>query len=256
MNKSIVLLLYGFLTMIIFAGVVSAEPSVTIEPSSAHRGDTVTISGAGWMPGETLNIYDEEGNFFFEWVFDIHPVVKEDGTFSVITDVPKGFSQISIGIYDFSFSGSESEEQTWASLEVLPGIIWVVPSSGPPGTKIDIYGDLFSDSGGRTEDVSFDSRFLWGREGPDDGQGCQNLVDHIGFYINIGSSVGACRDNYYIPGDATPGWHKITVHDDGGVSADFYVTSPTYIPEYPTIALPIVALIGFVFILQRYQINR
>lgn len=255
--KKAILLICGLLILIFFAGIVNAEPSVTIEPSSAHRGDTVTISGTGWTPGLTMNIEDKEGNFFFEWEQNIHPVVKDDGTFSVETDVPKYMSQLRIGIYSFGFYNSELREQVSASFEVLPGIIWVSPESGPPGTKIEVYGDQFWDSAGHTDLISSDMGFLWGRDGLNENpEACQNLVDHVGFYINFGSSVGACRDNYYIPGDATPGWHKITVHDDGGVSVDFFVTSPTPVPEYPATAVPMVALIGLVFILQRHRINR
>ncbi len=237
--------------------ITNAGPSVKIEPSSVHRGDPVTISGAGWTPSQTMKIEDKEGNFFFEWEQNIHPVVKDDGTFSVETYVPKYMSQLRIGTYSFGFYNSELREQASAIFEVLPGIIWVIPESGPPGTKIEVYGDQFWDSAGHTDILYSDMGFLWGRDGLDESlDACQNLVNHVGYYINMGSDVGACPNNYYIPRDATPGLHKITVGEDGHVSTNFFVTSPTPVPEYPAIAVPMVALIGLVFILQRHRINR
>lgn len=269
MSKCIVLL-YGLLIMIVFAGIVDAEPSILIEPSSQHREHEVTVSGSGFTPGVTLHIvYDgdpEGGNLFGDFKMIVGKkgdrreiIVAEDGNFSFRTRVEGGSRQK--GIYEVGVVAISSitRESAFANFEILPGILWTVPSSGPPGTNIKIYGEHFHDSAGVADLVKFDSGFLWGRDGLDESlDACQNYVEHWGYKINwyYFDDIQACTDNYYIPGDATPGWHKVTVIEDGGVSADFYVTPPTPVPEYPTIALPLILLIGLVFMLHRYRINK
>lgn len=232
MKRNIVLLMCGLLILVFFAGISDAAPSISVSPSSGYRGDPVTISGSGWTPNQQVSIYWIRGDCMTPKI----TTVKEDGTFSLGWRAPDDCDIYAEGSRTISAKGATEMAST--IFQLLPGFIWVSPNSGPPGTEITISGNKFKDAGGHDDLAFFDGTYL-------------GIVNHQWLTI---LPLGTLK----IPEDANPGYHKIYVYCGvygGSASTDFYVTS-TSVPEYPTIAFPMVALIGLVFILQRHRINK
>lgn len=213
MSKSIVLL-SGLLSMIVFAGIVNAEPSITVEPSSAHRSEYVTLSGTGWLPNQLVETIEP---FFSHW----KGVTGDDGNFSVQVQVPGAADDIPCGQYGLDFYSSPiSPESERASTDftILTGIIWTEPNSGPPGTMIKIYGNYFYDTGGR----------FVGLEGVWKYRNKSGTHDDMMFFT-MGMDFGYDDETiFYIPSDVSPGWHRITVSGADRCFdsswTDFYVT--------------------------------
>src|SRR5262245_32994534 len=84
------LIVFGLLS--VFASVAFAAPTITSDQADYPPGSTVTVTGTGWQPGESVHIFvnDNVGN---SWSLDSNPdpVADSNGGFTYQFVLPNWF---------------------------------------------------------------------------------------------------------------------------------------------------------------------
>src|SRR5690606_32565879 len=123
-------------------GVCPVEPAVTVDPTSALPGETVTVSGEGFAPGTeaSVQLTDAEGNPVGE---PVTAPVGEDCTFETEFTIPEDTEP---GDHEIGAEDPEGNEDTTPIEIVEPGApsIAVDPSEVAPGESTTVTGEGFT----------------------------------------------------------------------------------------------------------------
>src|SRR5690606_18120597 len=123
-------------------GVCPVEPAVTVDPTSALPGETVTVSGEGFAPGTeaSVQLTDAEGNPVGE---PVTAPVGEDCTFETEFTIPEDTEP---GDHDIGAEDPDGNEDPRPIEIVEPGApaIAVEPSEVAPGESTTVIGEGFT----------------------------------------------------------------------------------------------------------------
>lgn len=118
-------------------------PTCTMEPASAVRGDTITVTGSGWLVG-TMGLVQ----IYFNGNVITTATPDANGTIYQQFQVPSSVTANSTVAF---YAKDLSNNQSVAGTMVIPaGKLEVSPTSGPVGTTITITGSGFLPSSGVT----------------------------------------------------------------------------------------------------------
>jgi hypothetical protein len=173
----------------------TAVPGISVDPISAYIGDTITVKGGGFAPGETgIRV-------FFEGM-----VV----TSSIITANINGYWESSFnlptstyGSHTVSASGDITQPAVTTSLSTQARLLQISPTEGAPGDSISLTGDGF--------------------------HGSQQLTVTVGGVAASGDMRTQPNGNvvisFQVPKGSTEGQRTLVVTDTGGASSsvDFTV---------------------------------
>lgn len=185
--------------------IVSA--GISVEPISAYVGDTVSVEGGGFAPGETgIRVY-------FDGVIVSPSTIPVDsnGCWGSSFTVPTS----AYGSHTVSASGDITRPATTATFSTQARILEVSPDEGAPGDLVNLTGDGFGSSKALTV-----------------------TIGGVAASGNLASqSNGNVVISFRVPKDSIVGTRMLVVSDESGATAswDFTVTSKTL----STIPLPI-----------------
>ena len=103
------LFICALVALLAFAGMASAEdaptsaldePTLTSDTATYAPGDTVTLSGSGWLLGQTVHVRVDD-NAGDAWEYETDVFVAFDGTLSATLDLPSiaaGFGAVATGL--------------------------------------------------------------------------------------------------------------------------------------------------------------
>ena len=107
------------------------QPTISISPTSGYKGQTLTVAGAGWVPG-SLGLVSVTFNAVTKMV--VTP--KADGTFIALFTVPvTAVSRQLVGASDTYGNSAASK-----AFVILDPLLSVDPGSGPAGTNVTVTG--------------------------------------------------------------------------------------------------------------------
>jgi dienelactone hydrolase len=133
------------------AEALAGPGTLTVTPSSAKPGDTVTVTGSGFRVGESVDLR------FHSDPVDLGSVISSDGTVSITTTVP---SDAPIGDHEFIATGFGSAFTATSAFTVLDPDATPPPPTDPgqPGddgsTPPPAAGEGSGDAGTGTSDVA------------------------------------------------------------------------------------------------------
>jgi chitobiase/beta-hexosaminidase-like protein len=103
-------------------------PQVWSDAPDYSPGDTVTLSGAGWTPGESVHLrVDDDASR--TWSREVDVIAADDGSISDQFDLPGWF----VAVYSVTATGSASGQATWTFTDGAVRVRAVGPSTAPIG---------------------------------------------------------------------------------------------------------------------------
>jgi hypothetical protein len=122
---------------------VSAAPAVTLSASSVYAESLVTVSGSGYVPGDSFNVYLDFAGPNPPGSLVGYGSVASDGTFSVPVTVP---ASTAAGSHTLTVKAPLFAEPTTVSFTVLPTptSASLSASSGVRGSWLVIYGQGYA----------------------------------------------------------------------------------------------------------------
>jgi hypothetical protein len=134
--------------MLLLIAPVLAVPALTLTPNRGPPNTTIIVSGSGFTPGETVEIwFDRTGEGMVDRTDDTQlgadVIVGADGTFSVERVIP---SDASPGITHIMViaDGASGVPMASALFTVTTPSIILNPSSGPPGSMVSVSGSGYA----------------------------------------------------------------------------------------------------------------
>ena len=172
---------------------------IWVEPVSAYIGDTITVTGGGFAPGETgIRIYFDG--------LDVTPTgitADMSGTWESSFSLPTS----AFGSHTVSASGPTTQPAVTKTVNTRARILTISPAEGAPGDSISVSGDGF--------------------------HGSQGLTVTVGGVAASGDMYSQSNGNivisFRVPKGSTEGMRTVVVTDEGGASdsVDFTVTTKT-----------------------------
>ena len=190
---------------------LNVRPKITLSPTTALPGDTVTVKGTGFTANANVS----------QILINNHNVTPSDtvkinasGSFECTFTVPDGLSygDYTVNVTDTSGHYATATLKIWATLTLSV-------SEGPSGTIVDVVGKGFTPKGNVTIKM--------------DGTTCKTLAS-----IQANTS-GIFTGKFVVP-TLDVGSYTVNASDDGGkwATAEFKVTGKTAIKTTPTAAAP------------------
>ena len=165
---------------------------ILVEPTSAHVGDPITVTGAGFASGETgIRVT-------FEGQVQATVTARTNGSWESSFDLPVS----AYGSHTISAPGDVTTDAATATVSTQAKIEAISPNQGPPGDSVSVSGSGFSSNQGL--DVS-----VGGVAAPGDWQTSSN-----------GNAVISFR----VPKGSVEGRQTLAVSDAGGATAQDYFT--------------------------------
>jgi hypothetical protein len=107
------------------------QPTITISPTTGYMGNTLTVTGAGWLP-TSAGLVQVKFNGVFVW----STTPNADGTFSGGFTIPvTAVASNTVSASDLA--GNVAPNQTFL---LGPQAMTIAPTSGPAGTKVTVTG--------------------------------------------------------------------------------------------------------------------
>ena len=190
---------------------LNVRPKITLSPTTALPGDTVTVKGTGFTANANVS----------QILINNHNVTPSDtvkinasGSFECTFTVPDGLSygDYTVKVTDTSGHYATATIKIWATLTLSV-------SEGPSGTIVDVVGKGFTSKGNVTIKM--------------DGTTCKTLAS-----IQANTS-GIFTGRFVVP-TLDVDSYTVNASDDGGkwATAEFEVTGKTAIKTTPTAAAP------------------
>jgi hypothetical protein len=113
------------------------QPTITISPSKGYMGDTITVTGTGWVPGA-----DGVVQVLFDGDTKLVTTPDSNGGFAVQLTVPGELAaETSHLIAALDFNNNNAPSQVFL---LNPATLTLDPIKGPVGTKITVTGKGFT----------------------------------------------------------------------------------------------------------------
>ena len=121
----------------------SGAPTVALSASSVYAESSVTVSGSGFVPGDTFNVYLDYGSSYPQRRLVGYGSVASDGTLSVPVTVPAGTAP---GSHTITVEAPLSQGPVTVSFTVvaIPPSTSLSASSGVRGSWLTIFGRGYS----------------------------------------------------------------------------------------------------------------
>ncbi|MFE7408003.1 choice-of-anchor G family protein, partial [Isoptericola sp. NPDC057559] len=179
--------------------VVTAAPTVAVDPGTVPAGGTTTATGSGFTPGSDVSVQLTDGSG--DPVGDpVTTTAGDDGTITVDVPVPADATPGDLAVVATDVTGAEAT----APLQVtVAPTVGVDPGTVPAGGTTTVTGDGFTPG----EDVTV------------------QLTDDAGAPVGDPVTVTAGDDgtitaDLTVPADATPGDHTVVATDSSGATAE------------------------------------
>jgi hypothetical protein len=171
------------------------QPTISVSPTTAYKGDTITVSGSGWplhTPGSV--------NITFAGVAIMVASPNANGAFSVQFTMPPSSGAVNlVGAFDILGNAAVTKTVT-----LKPPVLTLNPTSGLPGSSVTVSGVGFQPYSGLDEMKFGQANILPG------GVLTSEVGTFTATFIVPGLTAGSYMVTVRVAGVALSAWYTIT----------------------------------------------